>query len=193
MKVLLHPGHGKSRCWIVGNWTLFQFHEDISPLIQEGSSVLTNCRGVGRLLNHVWECPNIVQLPTIEHLDKLHRLNVCLQEYSTLWLLSQCCSFTFLSRRPSITITNSFSLFISISNNVRSHAELCFIRACVFWPEGPSRRRAPDLPSGMHSYPEENQRWQARVPEWTHKQCILYFSVQKWIVYCLWTGQLYGL
>ena len=35
----------------------FQFLEDVSALIQESSSVLTNWRGVCRLLNSVWECP----------------------------------------------------------------------------------------------------------------------------------------
>lgn len=33
MKVLSHPGHGYSKCCIVGN--LFQFLEDVTPLIQE--------------------------------------------------------------------------------------------------------------------------------------------------------------
>ena len=35
----------------------FQFLEDLSCPIQEASSVLTNWREVGRLLNSVWECP----------------------------------------------------------------------------------------------------------------------------------------
>ena len=35
---------------------LFQFLEDISPVTQEASSVLTNWRGVGSLLNPVRMC-----------------------------------------------------------------------------------------------------------------------------------------
>ena len=45
MKVLSYPGDGNSCCCIVVNWTMdnmFQFAEDIPPLIQEVSSVLTN-------------------------------------------------------------------------------------------------------------------------------------------------------
>ena len=36
---------------------LFQFLGDVWPLVQEASSVLTNWRGGGRLLNFVWEFP----------------------------------------------------------------------------------------------------------------------------------------
>lgn len=35
---------------------VFQFLEDVSPLTQKTSSVLTNRRGAGRL-NSVWGCP----------------------------------------------------------------------------------------------------------------------------------------
>ena len=34
-----------SECCIVGNWLCFIVFEDVSPLIQEASSVLTNWRG----------------------------------------------------------------------------------------------------------------------------------------------------
>ena len=44
MKILSHPGHGNSKCCIMGNYGMFQFVEDVSPLIQEASSVLTNWR-----------------------------------------------------------------------------------------------------------------------------------------------------
>ena len=37
---------------------LFQFLGDVSLLIQEASSVLTDWRGVGRVLISVWECPD---------------------------------------------------------------------------------------------------------------------------------------
>ena len=43
-----------------------QFLGDVSPLIQEASSVLTNWRGVCRLLNSVWECPYRVAEGTCE-------------------------------------------------------------------------------------------------------------------------------
>ena len=55
MKVLSIPG--LSNCCIVGVWTCFQCLEVVSPLIQEVSSVLTNWRGVSRLLTSEWECP----------------------------------------------------------------------------------------------------------------------------------------
>ena len=46
MKIISHPGHGNSKCCIVGkSLDLFQFLEDVSPLIQEASSVLTGSRG----------------------------------------------------------------------------------------------------------------------------------------------------
>ena len=44
MKVLSHPGPGNSNCCVVA-----RFLEDVSPLIQEASSVLTNWRGVAGL------------------------------------------------------------------------------------------------------------------------------------------------
>lgn len=72
------------------------------------------------------------------------------------------------------------------------HATLCLIRTCDFRPESSPRQRAPHLSSGLHSHPEENQRLQTGVPAWTHKQRVLYFSVQKWIAYRLGTGHLYG-
>ena len=43
-----------SRWCIMGNLTCFRFLKAVSPLIQEASSVLTNRRGAGRLLNSVW-------------------------------------------------------------------------------------------------------------------------------------------
>ena len=46
MTVLSHSGHGNSNSCFVGNWTCFQFVKDVSPLIQEASSVVTNWRGV---------------------------------------------------------------------------------------------------------------------------------------------------
>ena len=60
MKVLSHPGHGKSIVLYHRQLDLFQFLEDVSSLIQEASSVLTNWRRIGRLLNSVWECPHRV-------------------------------------------------------------------------------------------------------------------------------------
>ena len=55
MKVLSQSGHCKSMCCIVGN--LFQFVEDLSHLVQEGSR---------RLLNSVWEFPYRVAKDTCE-------------------------------------------------------------------------------------------------------------------------------
>ena len=45
MKVLSHPGHGNSKCCIVRELDVFQILDDISPLVQKGSSVLINWRG----------------------------------------------------------------------------------------------------------------------------------------------------
>ena len=45
---------------------VFHFPEDVSPLIQVASSVLTNWSGVARLLNPVWECPYRVLKDTCE-------------------------------------------------------------------------------------------------------------------------------
>ena len=45
---------------------VFQFLDNVSPLIQEASSVLTNWRGVCRLLNSVWKCPYRVVKDTCE-------------------------------------------------------------------------------------------------------------------------------
>ena len=36
---------------------MFLFLEDVSPLTQEASSVLTNWKRVAWFLNSVWECP----------------------------------------------------------------------------------------------------------------------------------------
>ena len=53
MKVLSHPG-----CVLYcRQLDVLQFLGDVSHLIQQASSVLTNWRGVCRLLNSVWECP----------------------------------------------------------------------------------------------------------------------------------------
>ena len=66
MNVLAGSGHDYSKCCIVGNWTCFSFLGDVWPLVQEASSLLTNWRGVGRLLNAVWECPYRVLKDTCE-------------------------------------------------------------------------------------------------------------------------------
>ena len=39
---------------------LFQCLEDVSPLIQEASSILPNWRGVAGFLHSAWECPHRV-------------------------------------------------------------------------------------------------------------------------------------
>ena len=52
-----------------GHTDLFQFLDDVSTLIQEVSSVLTNWRGVGWLLNLVWECPYRVTRATCGFTD----------------------------------------------------------------------------------------------------------------------------
>ena len=45
IKVLNHPGHGNSKLFYRRHLDVFQFLEDVSPLIQEGSAVLTNWGG----------------------------------------------------------------------------------------------------------------------------------------------------
>lgn len=61
-------------------------------------------------------------------------------------------------------------------------------RPGAFRPEVPPGWRAPDLPFGLCSLFEENQRWQARAPAGTHQRRLMSFSVQQWIIYSLWTG-----
>ena len=59
IKDLSHPGHGNSKFCIVGN--LFQFLEDVSPLIQENwKSLLDERWNVLKKLKHI-------QLRSIQH------------------------------------------------------------------------------------------------------------------------------
>lgn len=62
MNVLCYPGHSSSRCYMVGNWTCFNFcGSNWRSLLEEGWNVLKKLKEV--------------QLPKIQHL-KLHSSNV---------------------------------------------------------------------------------------------------------------------
>lgn len=90
---------------------------------------------------------------------------------------------------------------LSFEQNLRLNAVISLFlyffslkfRPCVFGPEAPPGRRAPDLPSGICGHFEENRRRQARTPARTHRRRLMSVGVQEWIVYSLGTSRLRGL